>query len=79
MTTIYVTFGQKYARETHPVDGRAHPDGWFEYVADTYAEASVAARRHLLHRRQRRGRKSKTVRQPRQVRQYGESITEKGS
>lgn len=48
MTICYITFGQKYAREAHPVDGRAHPDGWFEYVADTYAEASAAARRHLL-------------------------------
>lgn len=48
MSTIYVTFGQRYRYETHPVDGRAHPDGWFEYVADTYSEASVAARRHLL-------------------------------
>lgn len=48
MAICYITFGQKYAREAHPVDGRAHPDGWFEYVADTYAEALAAARRHLL-------------------------------
>ena len=46
--TCYVTFGQKYRNETHPLDDRAHPDGWFEFVADTWAEASGAARRHLL-------------------------------
>ena len=45
--TCYVTFGQKYRRETHPVDVRVSPDGWFEYVAPTWAEASTAARRHL--------------------------------
>ena len=27
--TCYVTFGQKYRNETHPLDDRAHPDGWF--------------------------------------------------
>lgn len=46
--TCYITFGQKYRHETHPVDDRAHPNGWFEFVADTWAEASSAARRHLL-------------------------------
>ena len=45
--TSYVTFGQRYNRERHPVDERAHPDGWFEYTADTWREASAAARRHL--------------------------------
>ena len=46
--TCYITFGQKYRNETHPVDDRAHPDGWFEFRADTWVDASDAARRHLL-------------------------------
>ena len=46
--TCYITFGQKYRNETHPVDDRAHPDGWFEYQAPPGADASDAARRHLL-------------------------------
>ena len=46
--TCYITFGQKYRNETHPVDDRAHPDGWFEYQAHPGADASDAARRHLL-------------------------------
>ena len=46
--TCYVTFGQLYRYETHPVDDRAHPDGWFEFRADTWGEASGAAGRHLL-------------------------------
>ena len=46
--TCYITFGQKYRNETHPVDDRAHPDGWFEFRADTWADASDAARRNLL-------------------------------
>ena len=46
--TCYITFGQKYRNETHPVDDRAHPDGWFEYQAPQWAEASYAAVRHLL-------------------------------
>ena len=45
--TCYITFGQKYRNETHPVDDRAHPDGWFEYQADTCADASNAARNLL--------------------------------
>ena len=48
METCYITFGQKYGRETHPVDGRAHPDGWFEFEADTYAEALAAAQAYLM-------------------------------
>lgn len=28
--TVYVTFGQWFARETHPVLPNAHPDGWYE-------------------------------------------------
>ena len=46
--TCYITFGQKCRNETHPVDDRAHPDGWFEYQAPPGADASDAARRHLL-------------------------------
>lgn len=46
--TCYITFGQKYRNETHPVDDRAHPDGWFEYQADTWVDASNAVRRNLL-------------------------------
>ena len=46
--TCYITFGQKYRNETHPVDDRAHPDGWFEFRADTWVDASNAARRSLL-------------------------------
>ena len=46
--TCYITFGQKYRNETHPVDDRAHPDGWFEYQAPPWADAYAAARRHLL-------------------------------
>ena len=48
MTTCYITFGQKYGREAHPVDDRAHPDGWFEFEADTYAEALIAAQAYLM-------------------------------
>jgi hypothetical protein len=28
---IYVTFGQQYRYKKHPVDERAHPDGYFEF------------------------------------------------
>ena len=49
MTAVgYVTFGQRYRHDGHPVDRRAHPDGWFEYTAPTFQDASAAARRHLL-------------------------------
>ena len=48
MATCYITFGQKYGRETHPVDDRAHPDGWFEFEADTYAEALAAAQAYFM-------------------------------
>ena len=46
--TCYVTFGQKHRHEGHPRDVRAHPDGWFEYVAATFEDAAAAARQHLL-------------------------------
>ena len=49
MTAVgYVTFGQRYRHEGHPVDRRAHPDGWFEYTAPAFQDAAAAARRHLL-------------------------------
>ena len=45
--TCYITFGQKHRTFPHPVDERAHPDGWFEYAADTYDEAVCGASYHL--------------------------------
>ena len=48
MATCCITFGTKYSRLPHPRDGRAHPDGWFEYIADDYEEALRAAQRHLM-------------------------------
>ena len=48
MTTCYITFGQRYAYEDHPVDERAHPDGWFEFVAPTYGEAVAGAQSYLM-------------------------------
>lgn len=40
MSKFYITFGQQYRkRETHPIDCRAHPDGWFEIEADNYNAA----------------------------------------
>ena len=48
MTTIYVTFGQRYRYETHPVDERANPDGWFEFEGDmSVFELERAIWRHL--------------------------------
>ena len=44
--SCYVTFGQRYRHEVHPVDERAHPDGWFEYHGSYLV--GEAARRHLL-------------------------------
>lgn len=48
METCYVTFGQKYRTEPHPIDERAHPDGWFEFVAETYDEAERMAYKYFL-------------------------------
>lgn len=43
---FYVTFGQKYARETHPMFPDAHPDGWIEVEADTeYAARCVVVQK----------------------------------
>lgn len=48
MVKLYVTFGQRYAREAHPVDERAHPDGWFEFEGDmSVFELERAIWRHL--------------------------------
>lgn len=38
MVKLYVTFGHRYARETHPCDERAHPDGWFEFEGPTLGD-----------------------------------------
>lgn len=48
MITCYITFGQKYAHDVHPLDDRAHPNGWFEYAAPTYREALHHAQHHLM-------------------------------
>lgn len=50
METCYVTFGQRYRHEKHPCDRRAHPDGWFEFRADTYDQARAAASAYLTPR-----------------------------
>ena len=46
--TCYITFGQRYWYTRHPVDERASPDGWFEYVADDYVQALRSAQLHLM-------------------------------
>lgn len=47
MGTYYVTFGQRYRHEPHPVLGDAYgsdvPDGWIEITADCYACARARA------------------------------------
>lgn len=48
MTTCYITFGQRYREETHPIDERAHPDGWFEFRGDTYYGALLAAKDYFM-------------------------------
>jgi hypothetical protein len=35
MPEYRVTFGQRYATETHPMFGGAHPDGWVTIIAPT--------------------------------------------
>ena len=35
----FVTFGQRYAHETHPRFPEAHPDGWLVVEADDYDDA----------------------------------------
>lgn len=40
MVTVYFTFGVQYARTPHPTLGHvAHPEGWAEVTAPTYAMA----------------------------------------
>ena len=43
MSRYYVTFGQKYRQEQHPVLGAAYgcavPDGWVVFEADDEAQA----------------------------------------
>jgi hypothetical protein len=39
----FVTFGQKYARETHPLLPEAHPDNWVVIDAPSPATARQAA------------------------------------
>jgi len=36
-----VTFGQKYAREVHPLSPDIHPDGWVAIHAADYAAARL--------------------------------------
>jgi len=43
----FVTFGMRYAHETHPYFPDAHPDGWVVIEADTYEEARRIAVRRL--------------------------------
>ena len=39
MKRFFVTFGQRYAREEHPVLPTAHPDVWLEVQAPHYDAA----------------------------------------
>lgn len=43
MKTFYVTFGQKYRHEPHPVLPEAHPDGYLAIEADTEEQARAKA------------------------------------
>lgn len=43
MNTYYITFGQKYRHEPHPLGG--HPDGWIEVHAEYEVEA-----RQMIHK-----------------------------
>jgi hypothetical protein len=43
VTDYVVTFGQKYARETHPLLPEAHPDNWVVIEAPGLGEAREAA------------------------------------
>ena len=48
MNTLCVTFGQQYRNKVHPVDARAHPDGWFEFEAEVPTKALTAAQQYLM-------------------------------
>jgi hypothetical protein len=39
MPNFYITFGQKYRHEPHPMFDLAHPDGWLRIVADDETQA----------------------------------------
>lgn len=43
MAEWFVTFGQRYRTETHPVFADAHPDGWVTIVADSEEQARRVA------------------------------------
>lgn len=43
MKKFYVTFGQKYRREAHPLQPWVHPDGWLLVCADDEDTARAAA------------------------------------
>lgn len=42
MAEFMLTFGQKYAREPHPLYPAAHPDGYVVIEADDYDAARLA-------------------------------------
>jgi hypothetical protein len=42
MQEFFVTFGQRYAQEPHPVLADAHPDGWLVIEAESWDEARAA-------------------------------------
>jgi hypothetical protein len=46
-TDFYVTFGQQYPREQHPVWADADHDGWVRITARSYDAAMTVARKHL--------------------------------
>jgi hypothetical protein len=47
MQEFFVTFGQQYAQEQHPVIKTAHPDGWLVVEADSLEAARAAVVRDL--------------------------------
>lgn len=44
MKTFYLTVGQKYRQEPHPIG--LHPDGWARVLAPSYADAVRIAKDH---------------------------------
>lgn len=52
MKVFYLTFGQKYARESHPYwlnspKQFVHPEGWWEILAPDKEKARIAVDKHL--------------------------------
>ena len=43
MSTFYVTFGQRYRRETHPLFADVDPDGFVSLQAESLEEALCSA------------------------------------